>query len=46
MMSGASPSLLNVFCEKGMSALRDTTPWSLLMDTIFIPRYEKIVRFE
>ena len=39
MMSGFSPSLLNVFCEKGMSALNSCTPWSLFLSSLNNPRY-------
>ena len=40
MMSGFSPALLNVFCEKGMEALQSCTPWSLLKESLEKPRYE------
>ena len=43
MMSGASPSLLRVFCEKGVAALRETTPWSMLMELLDNPRYVRAV---
>lgn len=39
MMSGFSPSLLNVFCEKGMSGLNSCTPWSLFLSSLNNPRY-------
>lgn len=39
MMSGFSPTLLNVFCEKGLVALQSCTPWSLLVDSLDNPRY-------
>lgn len=39
MMSGFSPSLLNVFCEKGLDALQSCTPWSLLVDSLDNRRY-------
>lgn len=39
MMSGFSPSLLNVFCEKGMSGLNSCTPWSLFLSSLDNPRY-------
>ena len=40
MMSGFSPAILNVFCEKGMEALQACTPWSLLKETLNKPRYD------
>lgn len=40
MMSGFSPVLLNVFCEKGMEALQSCTPWSLLKESLEKPRYD------
>ena len=39
MMSGFSPSLLNVFCEQGMRALNACTPWSVLEKSIENKRY-------
>jgi hypothetical protein len=39
MMSGFSPSLLNIFCEQGMSALQACTPWSVLEKSIENKRY-------
>jgi len=39
MMSGFSPSLLNVFCEQGMTALQACTPWSVLEKSIENKRY-------
>lgn len=40
MMSGFSPSLLNLFCEKGVTALQSTTPWALLEKSLENPRYK------
>ena len=40
MMSGYSPSILNLFCEKGMSALQSCTPWSLLEKSLENDRYK------
>ena len=40
MMSGFSPSLLNLFCEKGITALQSTTPWALLEKSLENPRYK------
>jgi hypothetical protein len=39
MMSGFSPALLNLFCEKGIDALNSCTPWSLLLESLDKPRY-------
>jgi len=40
MMSGFSPGLLNLFCDKGMDAFHNCTPWSILMETMNKPRYQ------
>lgn len=40
MMSGFSPSLLNLFCEKGLDALQGCTPWSILVEQMNKPRYQ------
>jgi hypothetical protein len=40
MMSGFSPVLLNLFCEKGMTALQSTTPWSILENMLSNKRYD------
>jgi Mg-chelatase subunit ChlD len=40
MMSGFSPSLLNLFCEKGIDALQSCTPWSLLEQSLENERYK------
>ena len=42
MMSGASPALLNMFCEKGLDALRDYTPWRMFVETVNHTRYSRI----
>lgn len=39
MMSGFSPSLLNVFCEKGLSGLNSCSPWSIFISSLDNPRY-------
>lgn len=39
MMSGFSPSLLNLFCEQGIKALQSCTPWSLLVESLENERY-------
>jgi hypothetical protein len=40
MMSGFSPSLLNLFCEEGLDALQSCTPWSLLVKSLENERYK------
>ena len=40
MMSGFSPALLNLFCEKGLDALQGCTPWSILVEQMNKPRYQ------
>ena len=39
MMSGFSPALLNVFCEKGIDGLRQYTPWNTLLNSLNNKRY-------
>ena len=40
MLSGYSPSMLNMFCEKGIAALEDFTPWSCLWEQLNHTRYQ------
>jgi hypothetical protein len=40
MMSGFSPALLNMFCDKGIDAFANCTPWSVLMESMNKPRYQ------
>jgi hypothetical protein len=42
MMSGFSPVLLNLFCEKGMDAFLSCTPWSMLIESLNNPRYLRL----
>jgi hypothetical protein len=42
MMSGFSPTLLNLFSEKGMSAFESCTPWSLLLQSLENERYMRL----
>jgi hypothetical protein len=42
MMSGASPALLNTFCEKGIEALSDYTPWRMFVETMNHARYSHV----
>jgi hypothetical protein len=39
MLSGFSPALLNGFCEKGISALEDYSPWKMFIDGLEHERY-------
>ena len=38
-MSGFSPTLLNLFCEEGLTSLQACTPWSLLGKSLENERY-------
>jgi hypothetical protein len=42
MMSGFSPSLLNLFCEKGAEALETATPWNMLIESLNNERYNQM----
>ena len=42
MMSGFDPHVLNLFCELGLSALKELTPFRFLMKTLDNPRYEPL----
>lgn len=39
MLSGFSPALLNLFCEKGMEALDQITPWFMMLESLNHERY-------
>ena len=39
-MSGFSPALLNVFCEKGVEGLREYTPFNTLIESLKNERYD------
>jgi hypothetical protein len=39
MMSGFDPTILNTFCEVGLDALKDITPYNMLMKQLDNPRY-------
>jgi len=45
MMSGFSPALLNVFCEKGLSGLNSCSPWSIFLSSLDNPRYNFLEDF-
>jgi hypothetical protein len=40
MMSGFDPTVLNMFCELGIEALRDMTPYKNLMKQLENERYK------
>jgi hypothetical protein len=42
MMSGYDPTILNMFCEFGMEALKELTPYNILMKQLDNPRYEPL----
>jgi hypothetical protein len=39
MMSGYDPTILNMFCELGMDALKGLTPYNMLLKQLENPRY-------
>jgi hypothetical protein len=39
MMSGYDPTILNMFCEMGMDALKEMTPYKTLLKLLDNPRY-------
>lgn len=42
MLSGFSPVLMNLFCEKGLDGLLSCTPWSMLVESLNNPRYKRL----
>lgn len=42
MLSGFSPLLLNLFCEKGVAGLESYTPWKMLLESLEHPRYNML----
>jgi hypothetical protein len=49
MMSGYDPAVLNIFCEIGINALKEMTPFKTLTNLLDNPRYmpfDKIIRQE
>jgi len=40
MMSGFSPALLKIFCEKGIDALQTFSPWGILEESLKNERYQ------
>jgi hypothetical protein len=45
MMAGFSPVLLNLFCEEGINALQNCTPWSLFEKSLNNERYDVLKNF-
>jgi hypothetical protein len=45
MMSGFSPSLLNIFCKEGLNALQSCNPWGLLIKSLDDERYKPLDKF-
>ena len=45
MMSGYDPTILNMFCELGMEALKGLTPYNMLMKQLDNPRYVPLEKF-
>ena len=39
MMSGFSPALLNLFCDEGLDALQNYTPWQMFIKGLENERY-------
>jgi len=39
MMSGFSPVMLNLFCEKGIETLQSCTPWMIFLESLKNERY-------
>ena len=39
MVSGFNPSMLNLFCEQGMSSLQSCSPWNFLVKSLENERY-------
>ena len=44
MMSGFSPVLLNIFCEKGVEGLKEYTPWLTFLHALNNERYKVFER--
>ena len=42
MVSGFSPSLLNIFCEKGLESFHRCIPWYMLMQSLSNDRYLRL----
>ena len=45
MLSGNSPNLLNKFASKGIGALKDITPWKMLLEQLDKDRYNVLIEF-
>jgi hypothetical protein len=42
MMSGFSPALLNLFCDEGLEALKNCTPWQMFIKGLENERYSPL----
>ena len=40
MLSGFSPTFLNLFCERGIEGLKGITPWTMFIESLAKPRYQ------
>jgi hypothetical protein len=40
IMSGFSPALLNMFCDRGLEALENATPWNMMLEMLNDDRYD------
>jgi hypothetical protein len=45
MMSGFSPALLNLFCDKGMGVLESLVPWNMMVEMLNNERYMEIDKY-
>ena len=45
MMSGFSPVLLNLFCEKGMGVLETMMPWNMMIELLNNERYMDVDKY-
>lgn len=45
MISGSNPGLMNALSTRGMTALKDYTPWTVLTDILMKPRYRFMTSF-
>lgn len=45
MMSGYSPSLLNRFCDEGLTSLHSCSPWSIFVKMITSERYNNMYNY-
>lgn len=45
MLSGFSPALLNLFCDKGMESIQSCTPWAVINKSLENERYKIMGNF-